>query len=363
MSVVDLRRLTAVDLCNMSLNLVGDAFDKYVVLPSPEAHTAVTLWTLHTHVYDSFYITPRLNVSSNEPGSGKSLVLDILSHLVAKPRKAVNLTPGVLWHLLDEETPTVLFDEVDTMFGTRGSGSAYTILRLIINAGYQKGEQIPRLVGKGGTITWYDVFGPMALAGIGDLPHTILTRSIVIEMRKRKPTDPEVAEFDPEFASDELAHVREIVEAWAARAAEPLSVARPDVPASNRDAQLWRVLVAIADMAGGPWPDRARDACRALTAQRKPPVGLQLLESIREVFGEDAALETDELVSRLRWLPKSPFMHETFTGRTMSKMLKTYGIKSTTFRPGPGAEPVRGYKRDQFVVAWDRYLDEEPSDD
>ena len=359
MSVIDLKRLDVVDLSNMSLNLVGDTFDRYVVFPSPEARDAVVLWCLHTHVFESFYITPRLNVFSTEPGSGKSLVLQVLSYLTPDPLLAVNVTPGVIWHLLEDGNPTIFIDEADTVFGRHGSSSSHSILQSILNAGYQRGAKVPRLYGKGGDVKWFNVHGPIALAGIGQLPDALRTRTIPVAMRRRKPADPEVEEFDPELAGDELERVRGICEMWACRAADPLKVARPDVPADNRDAQLWRPLVAIGDLAGDPWPARSRRACKVLTAQKEPPVGLALLADIRTVFGFDFQLPTAQLVTRLRCLPKSPWRHGTFDGRVLAKILKEYGVKSTTFRPEPGADPVRGYQRDDFAVAWDHHLDDD----
>ncbi len=55
----------------------------------------------------------------------------------------------------------------------------------------------------------------------------------------------------------------------------------------NRTADNWRPLIAIADVAGGEWPERARE----IAIGDKMPVqelGIMLLEDIKKVFEEES---------------------------------------------------------------------------
>jgi hypothetical protein len=126
-----------------TLEAVQRIFDDYVAFPSDEARDAVVLWTLHTHVFRAFDSTPRLSIRSTEPGSGKSRVLELLESLTPNSLNAISLTPAVLWRLMDHGQPTILLDEVDTIFGRNGSSSAYLSLRAIINAGHRQGATVP----------------------------------------------------------------------------------------------------------------------------------------------------------------------------------------------------------------------------
>lgn len=358
MTVVQMqRRESSVESATLvALDAVGDVFDAHVVFPSPEARDAVVLWALHTHVVGSFDTTPRLSVRSKDPGSGKSLVLEVLEHVVPNPLLAVYLTPGVMWRKLEHGSPTILLDEADTIFGRVGSASSHRELRGIINAGHRRGSTVPRCVGSE-DVKEFRVFGPVAMAGLGRLPDTIASRSVEIVMRKRRVSDAPVRPFRLRFAEPMLKRARSACEAWAGVAAAPLRVALPDLPVMNRDADVWEPLVAIADLAGEEWGQRARRACKALTAQREVPVGVSLLADLRDAFGDDAAVATDELVRRLRELPDSRWDHDTFTGRVLAKLLREFDVASQAVRCGGAV--VRGYKRDAVAAAWVEFAPEE----
>jgi hypothetical protein len=244
-------------------------------------------------------------------------------------------------------------DEADTIFGKAGSSSSHRELRGILNAGYRRGATVPRCVGSE-DVKEFHVFGPVALAGLGRLPETVASRSVEIVMRRRKADDPEVSPFRLRFAEAQLRRVFTLCEGWAGRAGKPLKVALPDLPVINRDADVWEPLVAIADLAGEEWADRSRRACEALTAQKEPSIGAALLTDLRMVFeAEEKALPTAELLARLQGLPDSRWRYDTFTGRTMSKLLGEYGIASQTIRHD--GEVTRGYKYESFSEAWNHY--------
>ena len=84
---------------------------------------------------------------------------------------------------------------------------------------------------------------------------------------------------------------------WAADQLDALRDADPAVPESvfNRAADNWRPLLAIADAAGGEWPERARNAAVALAAEYTDESRrVQLLADIADAF---EAKKTDRLSS------------------------------------------------------------------
>ena len=354
MSVVtlDSRRRTIEDVTINALGAVGDVFDEYVLFPSVEARDSVVLWTLHTHVFRSFDTSPRLSVRSKEPGSGKSRVLEVMEFLAPSPLFAVHLTPGVMWRVLEHGSPTIMLDEADTIFGKVGSGSSHRELRGILNAGYRRGATVPRCVGAE-DVKEFHVFGPVVLAGLGRLPETIASRSVEIVMRRRTPGDRVVRPFRLRFAEAQLKRAFGVCQGWAKRAEAPLRVAMPDLPVENRDADVWEPLVAIADLAGDEWAQRAHKACKALTATKEPGVGPSLLADVRRVFGDDDKVPAGVLLERLRELPDSRWRFDTFTSRGLAKLLGEFGVSSQAVRCD--GEVVRGYKRDAFTEAWDMY--------
>lgn len=92
------------------LDAIADTFARYLVLPAGAAG-ALVLWTAHTHVYDAFEHTPRLNVTAPQKQCGKMMLLDILQTVVAKGLRAENVTTAVLFRITDKDAPTLLIDE------------------------------------------------------------------------------------------------------------------------------------------------------------------------------------------------------------------------------------------------------------
>ena len=92
--------------------------------------------------------------------------------------------------------------------------------------------------------------------------------------------------------------------------AEALSIAEPKMPegVEDRSADVWEPLVAIADLAGGDWPIRARVAAVAHVAASQddtPNQGIQLLSDIQAEFGNEIQLPTALILERLRALPET----------------------------------------------------------
>jgi hypothetical protein len=103
------------------LNDVHAFLGRFVAYPSEHAHIAHTLWVAHTHLMDAWDSTPRIAFLSPEPGSGKTRALEVRELLVPNPVEAVNVSPAYLFRKVADEAgaPTLLFDEIDTVFGPK----------------------------------------------------------------------------------------------------------------------------------------------------------------------------------------------------------------------------------------------------
>ena len=167
------------------LDTVHTFIKRFVAFPSPACIDTVTLWAAHAHMVEHFHTTPRLAMLSPEPESGKTRVLEILDLLTPKPMLIFSPSVAAIFRKLAQEQTTLLFDEVDTIFTKYGKDNQNEDLRALLNAGYRRGASIPRCVGSRHDVEEFAVFAAVALAGIGDLPDTIMTRSIVIKMRRR----------------------------------------------------------------------------------------------------------------------------------------------------------------------------------
>src|SRR5256714_9353295 len=140
------------------------------------AHDAMTRLSVHTHIFTAFPQTPRLNLSSPQPGCGKTTALDVIATFVPRPLRTESLTAPVLFRLVDQYAPTLLLDEVDAYLTQAEE------LRGLLNAGHKRGSRAYRCEGENKAVRAFKAFAPAVLAGIGPLPGTLADRSIVIPL-------------------------------------------------------------------------------------------------------------------------------------------------------------------------------------
>jgi len=341
---------------------------RYVALTAAEADV-IALWVVHTHAFGAAQTTPYLAITSAEKRCGKSRLLELLEMLVAGPWLTSSVSAAVLYRTIHETHPTLLLDESDATFsGNKEFGEA---LRGVLNSGHRLGGKASRCERAGEKFVRrdFDTFCPKAIAGIGKLPDTVADRCIPIRLR-RKPPGTEVARFRRREVAPEAAELGADVFVWAAERLDALTEMRPELPESLSDRQQdgAEPLLAIADLAGGEWPTRARAALVELftgTVAEDQSVGVSLLGDIRSVFnstGRDR-LSSNELLGRLthgETLPWGEFANgRPLTPIGLARLLKPFGIIPGTIRLEKGT--AKGYLRESYADAWLRYLPSPPS--
>jgi hypothetical protein len=338
--------------------------DRYIAFPSDHARVAVALWVLHCHAVDAFESTPRLALLSPVKGSGKTRTLEVLALVVPNPLHAVNISAAALYRLVADRQPTLLLDEADSYLGVV-IAKQHEDLRGLINAGHRRGATVYRgeVSGKTVKVVEFPAFAACALAGIGDLPDTILDRSVIIAMKRRAPHET-VEPFRDRAARPGGEAIRDRLASWAAVHLEQLSDAWPEMPPgiSDRAADVWEPLLAIADEVGGEWPSRARQAAFALNSeriQRDPSLGVQLLTDCRRIFNSRGVdrLQTDDVIAALIELDESPWgdlRGKPLDARGLARRLRKYEVRPGDHRFDDGVR--KGYRAEDFYDAWQRYL-------
>jgi hypothetical protein len=338
---------------------------RFICYPSNHASVSHALWIAHAHMMEAWFTTPRLAVLSPEPGSGKSRVLEITALLVPNARLSSNAsTAYILRKVSDQQNrPTILIDEVDTVFGPAARGNED--LRGLLNGGYRRGATVGRCNTERGKIEPIDLatFAAVAMGGLGDLPDTIMSRSVIIRMRKRAAGE-KAEPFRPHAHEPQGDALRTELARWAASVLDRARIADPALPdcIADRNADVWEPLFAVADLAGGAWPEAARkaasDAVLAAKVSERPSLGAQLLIDIHTCFGSDDRITTVDLLDKLLADDEAPWgdlRGRHIDARKLAEMLRQYGIRSTTIRMPNGQTP-KGYKREAFHDAWKRYL-------
>lgn len=166
--------------------------------------------------------------------------------------------------------------------------------------------------------------------------------------------------------------VYRFVQDWA-RAKPELDI-NPDLPKDlrNRVADNWRPLIAIADCFGPAWSLKAREA--AVTFARTyhdEDVGVVLLDDIRSIFNQttaDRMASVDLILALLDveesgWSeyrgPRDDQAPRKLTQGEMARLLRPFGIRPRSIWPltkrHKGSRSHKGYFRQQFEIAWERY--------
>jgi hypothetical protein len=341
---------------------------RFVVLNDAQA-AAGALWIAHTWTIEAARATPYLYVTSAEPECGKTRLLEVLHELVREPLSTVNISDAALFRAIETYRPTLLFDEVDGIWNAKKANDREDLRRLL-NAGYRRGGVVLRMGGTNKiTLERFEVFGAKALAGLGTLPPTLASRCIRLELTRRRPDEP-VEDFYPDEL-EEADTLRLWLASWAEQALEPLRAARPARVDGLRDRvnEVWRPLLAIAELAGEPWASRARRAAVALTRgvdDDEASLGVLLLGDIHAVFEERKAerIATADLIRALGRLEESPWAEwwldkddEPARGAAprLAQRLRPFGIRSRNVRVDETRTP-KGYRREDFLDAWERYL-------
>jgi len=247
----------------------------FVVLPKWAAET-LALWVLHTYAFLLRNVSTYVGIESPQKQCGKTTLLTLLSQLVCRPEIAANISPSAFFRVIEETRPTLLIDEADTFLKRHGE------LRGILNAGYtQNSAYVVRVAPQTvqgpeskvqSRLVRFSCFCPKAIASIGRLPETLADRCIVIRMQRK--TAGEACERSRNLDAIDLQRkcVRFVMDH-----AEAIAKARPEIPSglSDRTVDIWEPLHVLAQLAGGEWPEMARQAMGALTAsaQENNPIG------------------------------------------------------------------------------------------
>ena len=346
------------------LDDVSQFLARFVAYPSEHAHVAHALWVAHTHLMASWESTPRIAFLSPEPGSGKTRSMEVSELLVPDPVAAINVTPAYLFRKCGSENgpPTILFDEIDTVFGPKAKENEE--IRALLNSGHRRGATAGRCVVRGKNIETEEIssYAAVALAGLGWLPDTILTRSIIIRMRRRAP-DEKIEPFRRRVHAPIGEALRRRLAGWAAAIRDEATEARPSMPAGieDRNADVWEPLFALADIADAGWPKRAREAAVALvkvTRDEEPSLGVRLLADLRTVFGTTEELATKDVLKELTESRRGTVGRYPGEAARCARPRQPSAPLWGAIDNGPAGQTTtpKGYRRADLVDVWRRYL-------
>jgi putative DNA primase/helicase len=332
------------------LNSLRQVFRRYVILPKG-ADIALPLWVLHAWTMDAGDISPLMVLVSPTKRCGKTSVLIVLYFLTPRSELSSNITAPALFRYIEDVRPTLLIDEADSFAKDNEE------LRGILNSGHTKAaanvirnvDHKPRR---------FSTWAPKAIATIGTLADTLEDRAVVVRLQRKPP----VAKVERLRRRDNAAFaaLRSQAARWAADNFDKLADPDPKMPDLNdRAADNWRPLLAIAELAGGTWPEEARRAACLLSGEEQDgAIGVELLRDIRSAFSNDDVIRSSDLVAKLTADPERPWAEWKYgrplTQKQLAGLLAPFHIISLTVHP-PGLPDGKGYRRIDFEEAWAVY--------
>jgi putative DNA primase/helicase len=369
----------------MLLDEIAAAIRDNMDLP-PHVAELCALWIAHTYCYKLFSHSIRLAIMSPQPRCGKTRLQDLIGLMAWRPKQSANMSGAVMYRLVAHYGVTLIIDEVDTHLA---GPTANPEIRGILNAGHGRNGCVDRCEGDDHKVVSFPCFGPVVLGGIGTLPPTLQDRSASIWLQ-RKSREKKLPRID-DRAENWLRIKRQCLR-WINDSYDALARAEPSIPGdlTDRQADGWRALLAIADVAGGDWPAKAKAAAIAISGAEPEAetIGVQLLTDIFAMFHKNTAeddeppvwevIETTDkhgdtvpapltskaIVAGLLALETRPWAEwnkgKGITMNALGRQLDHFHIRSKQLKGKPGIDPgtnPHGYEYEQFSEIWPKYLD------
>jgi hypothetical protein len=327
----------------------------------------LALWIAHTWTFQSSPTAVYLEIRSPESQSGKSTCLMLLAMLSAAPWMAVGPDPRTVVSrlltkarqvtsetLVNLPTPSTIF--LDDHQHTLGRSERQGLLAML-----SSGTSAVNRYAAGDAEYW--LFGPKAFAGNGPLPHSLAERCIPLTFHRKK-TSETVARFNARVRERATTLTRQLQQ-WGhdfspaiAQAATRTPVGVPSeliLPEINNSEPFFH----IADVIGGPWPQRARTALTDVFTNTGASLPLTVLNDVRSCFFLKEFpdyLLTRDILDMLAMYENRPWSSwPRNAGGKLGGLLKPFGVFSRNLNFASGKR-LKGYTLEDFKEVWDRYL-------
>jgi Protein of unknown function (DUF3631) len=363
------------------LSELAVAIRSYVVMDDYQ-RDACALWAIFTHTHDLRDYAPLLIAKSALKRSGKSKLAEVLERLAPRPLYIAGLTAAFIERAIDDHRCTLIIDEADRI--RKGDQALAERIDAQLNRSFKRsgarvGKNVP-LPGGGYEPRLFSTWAPTFISGIGDQADTAEDRAVIVVLKRKLATE-KTKPLRGKDGADLVVLARKIAR-WVAdnkarlRSIEPVAL-KVD---NDRAKDVWEPLLAIADIAGGAWSDRARKAGIALVGaaeEGEENIRVMLLGDIRDVFTAEfppdhvahlegpgrpdggPRLASVDLVERLLDIEDRPYnvfgkAQKRLTQNVLGRLLKGFDIRSGTVRVNN--KTAKGYYLRAFEDAFARYL-------
>lgn len=320
----------------------------------------VVAWIIGTYCFNSFRIYPKLCVYSPQKRCGKSTLMEVLDTLTSNSLMASNVSPAVIYRIIEGYQPTLLLDEADTWLVGRNANDE---MRGILNSGHTKTTaRVLRCDGDKSEPKAFSTWAPMVIGMIGKPPSTIVDRSIMLPMR-RKLKDETIAKLPVNY-KEICINLRRALLRWANDNVEAIKSIQLTPPQLTNDRAMdnWTSLLILAQHIGEPLLTEVNTAYFAINNEDTDDedIGVELLKDIRSIFDmlKVERIHSQVLVMQLTLIEGRPWSEwrngRAMTANSLSRLLKPFNIRPKDIREHTVVK--KGYDKKEFLDAFNRYI-------
>jgi hypothetical protein len=334
------------------------------IVTEDHCKVAVALWVVLSYLLDEVDVMPLLGIISPEKRCGKSRLLSLLLKLVRRPIPGVSLSAATVYRAIEKWHPTLLVDEADGVLKD-AKGHDNLELRSVINSGHTRDlAYVNRCVGESHDVQRFSTWAPKAIALIGRMPDSMMDRSIPIPLKRK--TKAETVTRIRETTETVFGELRSKIVRFCQDFGAQIGQLMPKLPAglNDRAEDCWLPLLAIADVAGAKWPQEARNAALALSADTDDAetFATKLLKALKQDFADEredhpGGFQVSQAIcNHLNLNDEAPWasFKDKLTPVLLGKNLNRYKIKSD--RRFLNGQLQRGWEWDKLKPIFDRYL-------
>ena len=219
--------------------------ERYVRFEERSTYSFMTLWTIGTYLHPLFDAFPMVLLCGPK-NSGKTRTLQVASLLAFNARLQGDPTPATVFRIIDEERPTLIFDEMEWLSRRDMQSQLSSILKF----GYKPGCKVPRCAfdARGNAfVVDFDAYCPKLFANIHGLEDVLGDRAITFYQRRKTAEDrietASPSEDDPVWAR--LRHELYVFTLTHWQTVREL-VPTGDLPIENRIRELFTGVLALA---------------------------------------------------------------------------------------------------------------------
>lgn len=337
---------------------------QYATFPSEDYALASALWAVGTYFWRTLDVFPYLVITSDTKRSGKSRLKELLMMVAKNPQNMSAMTAATVYRVIGQREPTLFVDEAESL-----NSEAASTVRVVLNVGYRADETIPRVVN--GEVVDFSAYCPKCFVLIGDVYDTLRDRSIIVRMKRGEP----FREFVLGEAKEEGSKLRERLLVVAGGVMSAVSEAYRKYPSlkylTNRDAEIWKPLMAIASVVEPHLLKRLARIATDLSTEKTTSArkftalkdaeeqvedeeyAVKLLRDMITVCDGQKSIWTREAIDKLWALDTAPWRKYRGTGLSdieLGTVLgERFGVRPRTVRKGKAT--AKGYAKAELVAA------------